>query len=113
MLVERREVHAPLDPVGKRIERTDHVVSVQAEVESEVVAGAGGDADVGDVMTHGNGGDQCLRTVTSRHPDDIRTPPDGILRELAKVVTGPEQQRLDVALSCLVRQVEASGFPVT
>ena len=110
-LVERRQVDTPLDPVGERVERADDVVPVETEVEGEVVARAGRDADMGDVMPHGNGGDQRLRAITPRHPDDIGTPSHGVFRELAKVVTGPEEQRFDPAFPRLLQQVEALGLP--
>ena len=49
----------------------DDVVSVEPEVEREVVSRPGRHADLGDVMLHRDRRHQRLRPVTSRHPDDV------------------------------------------
>jgi hypothetical protein len=43
--VHFRHVDAALDSVGERVERADQIVAIEAEVEREMVAGAGGNAD--------------------------------------------------------------------
>ena len=43
--VHLRHVDPALDAVGERVERADQIVAIEAEVEREVVAGAGGNAD--------------------------------------------------------------------
>ncbi len=43
--VHLRHVDPALDAVGERVERADQIVAIDAEVEREVVAGAGGNAD--------------------------------------------------------------------
>jgi hypothetical protein len=45
--VHLRHVDDALNSIGERVERTDQVVAVAAEIEREVVAGAGGNADEG------------------------------------------------------------------
>jgi hypothetical protein len=45
--VHLRDVDHALDSVGERVERADQLVAVDAEVEREMVAGAGGNADEG------------------------------------------------------------------
>ena len=63
--VDLGQVHAALAALGKRVERADDVVAVDPEIESEVVAGAGGNAGVGQVQL---GGDAMrLSPETRRH----------------------------------------------
>jgi hypothetical protein len=50
-------VDAPLDAVGKGGERTDEIVAIDPDVECEVVAGAGWNADEGEIVCNGGRGD--------------------------------------------------------
>ena len=110
--VETSEVDAPLDAVDERVERADDVVPVEPEVEREVVARPGRDADVGDVVLHGNARDQRLRPVTSCHSDDVGAPSaTARFGEIAEVVIGAEEQRLDPALSRFLHRLKRSAFP--
>ena len=110
-LVERREVDAPLDPVGERIERADDVVPVEAEVEGEVVARAGGDADVGNVMPHGDRGDQRLRAVTPRHPDDVGTLPTASSASSQRSSPGPSSSGSILRFLASSGRLKRSAFP--
>ena len=109
----RRRGRPPFDPVGERIERANHVISVKSEVGCEVVTRSRRNADVGDVMLHCDRRDQRLRPVAAGHPDDIGTARDGPLGQLVEVVITPEQQGLDIAPSCLLGKVEALRLPAT
>ena len=48
--VDAAEIDAPLLPVAERVERADDVVAVDAEVEGEVVPGAGGNTHVREIV---------------------------------------------------------------
>jgi hypothetical protein len=61
------EVDAPLDHLVEGVERANDIVAVEADVEGEVVAGAGWDADQRHVGRRGHRGDQRLRPVTAGH----------------------------------------------
>ncbi len=98
-VVDAREVDAPLDAVGERVQRAHDVVAVEAEVEREVVARPRGDADVGDVAPRGNRRHERLRAVASGHPDDLRAAGDGALGELEQVIAGLQDDRLDASLA--------------
>jgi len=106
------EVDAAFDSVGECVECADDVVPVKPEIQSEVISGPGGNADVGDVFLHGDGRDQCLRPVASCHSDDIRSPCGRPLGETAEVVAWTEQQGLDAPPPRLFRQVETRSLSV-
>ena len=52
-------------------EGADHIFPVHADVQSEVVARPGRYADVGDVVSGGDGGHDRLGTVAAGHADDV------------------------------------------
>ena len=113
VLIEGSEIDTPLDSIRERIERPDDVVPVEAEVECKVVARSSGNADVGNVTLHRDPHDQRLRAIAPCHSDDVCTLRGGSVGQLAKVVTGSEQQRFDAPLPRLLGQVEAFCFPAT
>ena len=102
------EVDATLDGIGEGVQRPDHVVAVEAEVEGEVVAGAGRDADERHVGLHGDRRHEGLGPVASRHADHIGPSVDGVLGQLEQVVAGTQHDRLDAAAPGLVLEVEAA-----
>ena len=53
--VDLGEVHDALAAVDERVQRTDHVVTIDSEVEREVVACARGHAGVGQAALGGQG----------------------------------------------------------
>ncbi len=95
--VDPREVDASFVAVEERVERTHHVVAVDAEVEREVVAGAGGDAHERDVVLGRDARHQGLRAVAAGHADHVGAPRDRVPGELLEVVAARERHRLDAA----------------
>ena len=80
--VDGGEVDAALDGVAEGVERADDVVAVEAEVEREVVAGAGRDADERHVGRHGDRRHQGLGAVAAGHADHVGAAVDGVLGQL-------------------------------
>ena len=109
-VVDAREIDAPLDAVGERVERAHDVVAVEAEVEREVVARSRRDADVGDVAPGGDRRHERLRAVAAGHPDDLRAARDRALGELEQVIAALQDDRLDAPLAGLGGEVEALGL---
>ena len=107
------QVDAPLDRGVEGVERAEDVVAVEPEVEGEVVAGAGRDADQRDVGGHRHAGHQRLRPVPARHADHVGPPVDRALGELEQVVPGLEDHRLDAASAALLGQREALRLAAT
>jgi hypothetical protein len=104
--VDLGEVDAPFDAVGERVQRAHHVVPVQAEVQREVVPGAGGDHHVRDLVLGGDGRDERLRAVPAGHADHVRPAGDRVLGELQQVVALPQHDRLDPPGLALIHQPE-------
>ena len=61
-------VDPALDPVGERVERADQIAPVDAEVEREVVPGAGGDADEREPVRESGCGHDGERSVAAGEP---------------------------------------------
>ena len=97
MVVDGRQIDRPRNSLRVGVERARDVVSVEAEVEREVVPCACRNADVGKAVLHRDLGDDRLRAVTTGHPQDISAALDRIERELAEVETTVEKHRLDAA----------------
>ena len=70
--VDLGEVHDPLAAVDERVQGADDVVAVDAEVEREVVARAGGDARVGQAALGRDRRDDRLRAVAAGHRERRR-----------------------------------------
>ena len=102
--VDGREVDPAFVAVDERIERTDHIVAVDAEVECKVISGAGGNAHERQIVFRGECGDECLGPVTTGHPDHICTASDGIASQRLEVVVGTEHDGLDSARSGLGKE---------
>ncbi len=64
--VHLRDVDPALDTVAERVERADHVVSIDPEVEREVVARPGRDADEREPVRDGRRGNHGERPVAAR-----------------------------------------------
>ena len=106
------EVDAPLDRLVEGVERADDVVAVEAEVEGEVVAGAGRDAD-----------ERARRPPSPREatsacdPSPPAMPITSAPRSIAPRASssrsspGSEDHRLDAAPAALLDQGEPLGLP--
>ena len=71
------------------------IVPVDPEVEGEVVARAGRDADEGKIVLDGDGGHQRLRAVTARHGQAVGPTSDGVAGQLLEVEPAIEHDHLD------------------
>ena len=73
-------VDPALDAVGERVERADQIAAVDAEVEREVVAGAGGNADEGKPVRESGCGDDGERPVAAGDAERVRAVRHGVGR---------------------------------
>ena len=111
--IDLGQVDATLTTVDKGIERPDDVVTIDAEVEREVVAGARRDTRERQVVLGRDRGHQCLRAVATRSRERVGAPRDGIEHHLPPVVTGVKLDRFDAPLSCLLVEVRRRRFAST
>ena len=112
-VVDAGEIDAPLNTVRERIQRTHDVITVEAEVEGEVVSSPRRNADEGDIAPRGNGRNERLRAIAAGHPDDPRTTRDGGLGELEQVIAGLQDDRLDAPLPSMGSEIKALGLATT
>ena len=96
-----------LAAVDERVEGADDVVAVDAEVEREVVARAGGDAGVRQAALGGDRGDDRLRAVAAGHRERVGAAIDRVADERLEVVARLQLDRLDPARARLVGEREA------
>jgi len=111
--VHLTQIDPTLAAVDESVEPADDVVSVDPEVEGEVVAGAGWDAGVRQTVLGGDRGDDCLRAIASGHRQRIGSVRHRSPHQLLEIVTAPQLHRLDASASRLLGQVEALRFPAT
>ena len=72
-----------------------------------MVAGAGRDAHVRDIVAHGDGGHERLGAVAARHPYHVRAAfRHRVLSELRQIVTLLKDDGLDAPPTCLLDQAE-------
>ena len=94
-----------------RVEGTDHVVAIQAEVQREVVARAGRDHHHRHAVFGGDGGDEGLRSVASGHANGVRSIGDRLASEGPQVVARLENDGPDSTLTARVDQIEPLRLP--
>ena len=92
-------VDPPLDGVGEGVERADEIAAVDADVEREVVAGAGGNADERKHVREASCGHNRERAVASGDSEGVRAVRDRLVDERRKAVPGAEDDHVDAALS--------------
>ena len=104
--VHGREVDRPLEAVLERVEGADDVVAVDTEVERQVVAGAGRDADERQAVLARDPGDERLGTVATGHPQHVGAPSDRVTSESGEVVALLEHDGFDPPLLGFANEVE-------
>ena len=107
------QVDRPLAAVHERVQRADHVVAIDAEVEREVVARPRRDAGVGQAVLGGERRDDGLRTVATRHRQRVGAAVDRPPHQCHQVLPGRQLDRLDAALARLVGEREALRLAAT
>ena len=75
------------------------VAAVDADVEREVVAGAGGDADERKVVRERGRGDDGERPVAAGDAERVRAARDGLVDQRREVVVRAQDDRVDAALA--------------
>ena len=108
--VHLRHVDSPLDAVCERVERADQIVSIDADVEREVVAGAGGNADERKTVHERGRGDDGKRAVAPGDAERVRTARDGWkAREQAEAAIGDVRDRRLAVDERLAQARDAAG----
>ena len=90
--------------VAERVQRADEVISIDAEIEREVVAGAGGDTDERKPVGPCGGGHDGERPVAAGHAERIRPVRHGSIDEGCQVLVWLEDAGGDAALTRLIDQ---------
>jgi hypothetical protein len=85
------------------IQRSERIIPIQSEIESEVVAGSDRDTEEGNIAFNGNPSDESKRAIASGHADGIRASVYRITCELDEIVTSLQHDGLD---SCALRHVD-------
>ena len=115
--VHLRHVDPALDAVGERVERPDQIAAIDAEVEREVVTGAGGDADERKPVCKGGCSDDGERSVAAGDPEHVRAARHSLVDQRCQVVVSAQNDHLDAALArplgeAGARRLAATGLRV-
>jgi hypothetical protein len=112
-VADQPEVDAQLHAVGERIQAGSWVVTVQSEIEGEVVAGARGDHHHRDIPSGGDARDQSLGPVAACHAEQVGSAVDGVPGERGHVDDpGTLQQgHLGAERGDLIPEPELRDFP--
>jgi hypothetical protein len=111
--VDLGEIHQPLAPVRVRVERSDDVVAVDAEIEREMVTRPRRHTHVRESPIRGDRGDDRLRAVATRNADGIRTVGDRVADMRREVIAEVQLDRLYAARASLACDLEALRLPAT
>ena len=110
--VDDAEVDATFSTFDERIEGSDGVVAVDAEVECEVIAGARGNTRVRQIVRRRDVGHDRLRTVAASHRECVGTVGDGALGEGSQIVSLDQFDGPVTPTFRFIGEVEPVGFAV-
>ncbi|MFZ1288401.1 MAG: hypothetical protein WAR57_15320 [Candidatus Phosphoribacter sp.] len=99
--------------LSERVQCPDHVLPVHTQVQGEVVACTGRDADERQPMRRGDCRYVCERPVSTSDTDGVRTVGDDLQRARPQVVAGAQRDRLDSAPAGLLEHPAAGRRTVT
>ena len=97
-------------PSRNAVEGAGDILPVDAQVQREVVPGAGRDDHERDAVPAGDRGDQGLRTVPAGHADQVGSAGDGLLGQGEEIVAGQQHDRFDAQPEAAVGQTEPLGL---
>ena len=92
-------VDPALDAVGEGVERADEIAAVDADVEREVVAGAGWNADERKVVRERGCGHDGERPVAARGAERVRAARHRVVDERCEVVVRAQDDHVDAELA--------------
>ena len=92
-------VDPALDAVGEGVERADQIAAVDADVEREVVAGAGGNADERKLVRESGCGHDGERPVAAGDAERVRAARHRLVDERCEVVVRAQDDHVDAALA--------------
>ena len=107
--VHLRHVDAALEPVRERVERAHRVAPVHAEIQREVVASAGRDADEGEPVRPGDGRDEALRPVAAGGAERIGAAGHGLLDQRPQALTRLRADHRDASFARPLHDPGAHG----
>ena len=115
--VHLRHVDAALDAVGERVERADQIAAIEAEVEREVVAGAGGNADERKSVRECGCSDDGERPVAAGDAERVGAARHCVSDQRCEVVVRAQDDHVDPALArplgeAGARRLAATGLRV-
>ena len=108
--VHLRHVDPALDAVGERVERADEIVAIDAEVECEMVARAGGNADEGKPVRECGRRDDGQRSVAAGDAERVGAARDGVGDQRPEVVVRAQDDHVDAALARPLGEPGARGL---
>ena len=109
--VDLGEVHPTLTAVDERVQSTDDVITVDAEIQREMVAGARRHACVRQPNFGGDLSNDRLRTVPACHREPVRAALDRAAYQRLEVLAGLQLDRLDATLRASLASWKRSAFP--
>ena len=104
--VDVSQVHRPLDGLSVTVERADDVVTVESEVECEMVPRAGRHHDHRQPHLDRHRADHRLGTVAAGHAEDVDAAGGHVPHHLKPVLARLQHHGLDAAPRALVHEME-------
>ena len=85
--VHLTEIHRPFDRLAEGLKHADNIVPIDAEIQRQMVPGAGGHDDHRDAAYRHDIGDERLGSVTTGHADHIGAGLNRLVGQIAQIVT--------------------------
>ncbi len=108
--VDVSQVHRPLDGLSVTVERADDVVTVESEVECEMVPRAGRHHDHRQPHLGRHRADHRLGTVAAGHAEDVDAAGGHVAHHLKPVLARLQHHGPDAAPRALVDEMEPLGL---
>ena len=111
--VHLRHVDPAFDAVGERVERPDQIMPIDAEVEREVVARAGGNADERKLVCSSGGRHDGEGSVATGDAERVGAARHGVCDQRCEVVVRAHDDDVDAAVTREPREAGARGLAAT
>ena len=102
--VDLGHVDPALEPGREGVEGSEQVVPDDSQIEGEVVARPGGEADERQVVLRRRSGNNRQRAVTAGHAQRVSSLVDGDRNERREIVCRSEHDRLDASFACSISE---------
>jgi hypothetical protein len=109
---DKAKVDQELVPISKRFQSRNRIITIQTQIQCEMVASTDRNAEEGHITVSGHRRNQTQRPVSTSHPNRVSTGADSIVSELREIVTPLQHHDFDPKGAGLLFEPDRRRLPV-